>query len=169
MYEDVADQLPVAAWPSDGEEEDPDDVRKVQAQGGDGEARGNGEHLAAEGEGDNPAEDTGPSKGDSANPPPPHRGHQNQRPHSPASSTQPGPAAEVRAAPALHGSGFSSQSPLQAHSPHDIMTKPWADKFSFLESLSKDGKYRDLLQEINQMFLSHVSLFASSLTYMVEP
>jgi hypothetical protein len=48
------------------------------------------------------------------------------------------------------------------------MRKPWADKFSFLASLSKDGKYQVLLQEINQMFLSDVSLFASSFRYMVD-
>ena len=47
-------------------------------------------------------------------------------------------------------------------SPQDLMRKPWGDKFEFLVSLSKDGKYQELLQEINQMFLSDVSLFVPS-------
>jgi hypothetical protein len=46
------------------------------------------------------------ANGDGANPPPPHCG-----PHSLASSTQPGPAAEVCDSPVLCESGLSSQSP----------------------------------------------------------
>lgn len=61
-----------------------------------------------------------------------------------------------------------SQSSLQEHSPQSVMRKPWGDKFNFLASLSEDGKYQDLLQEINQAFLSDVSLFASSLRYSAK-
>lgn len=46
--------------------------------------------------------------------------------------------------------------------PKSVMQKPWGDKFNFLASLSKDGKYQDLLLEINKMFLSDVSRFALS-------
>jgi hypothetical protein len=48
--------------PSNGEEEDPDGVRKVQAQEDDGESQGDGERSTAEGEGDDTAEDPGPSR-----------------------------------------------------------------------------------------------------------
>jgi hypothetical protein len=48
------------------------------------------------------------------------------------------------------------------------MKKPWADKLKFLKSLSKDGKYQDLLREVDQMFLSNVSLFGLSPMYIIE-
>jgi hypothetical protein len=48
------------------------------------------------------------------------------------------------------------------------MRKPWGDKFNFLVSLSKDGKYQDLLSEINQAILSDVSLFASLPRYSAK-
>jgi hypothetical protein len=56
-----------------------------------------------------------------------------------------------------------SQSYLQDRSPKSVMTKPWGDKYDFLASLSKDGKYQDLLREINEVFLSDVSLFVNHL------
>ncbi|KAF8259614.1 hypothetical protein EI94DRAFT_1813057 [Lactarius quietus] len=46
-------------------------------------------------------------------------------------------------------------------SPKSIMRKTWSDKFNFLVSLSKDGKYHELLHEINQILLSDMSSFPS--------
>jgi hypothetical protein len=48
------------------------------------------------------------------------------------------------------------------------MNKPWGDKYDFLASLSKERKYQDLLQEIDQSFVSDVSLCASSPRHSVK-
>jgi hypothetical protein len=104
-----------------------------------------------------------PTRADSANPHPPPV----DQPFSLTNGPQPGPAAaEVRASPLVNPA--LSQSSLQEHSPKSVMRKPWGDKFNFLASLSKDGQYQDLLREINQVFLSDVSLFASSPRYSIK-
>ncbi|KAF8260220.1 hypothetical protein EI94DRAFT_1706471 [Lactarius quietus] len=45
----------------------------------------------------------------------------------------------------------------EERSPKSVMRKTWSDKFNFLASLSKDGKYHELLHKINQMLLSDMS------------
>ncbi|KAF8262217.1 hypothetical protein EI94DRAFT_1704942 [Lactarius quietus] len=42
-----------------------------------------------------------------------------------------------------------------------VMRKTWSNKFNFLALLSKDGKYHELLQEINQMLLSDHIIYIS--------
>ncbi|KAH9035545.1 hypothetical protein EDB85DRAFT_1889308 [Lactarius pseudohatsudake] len=154
-----------------GDEADLDGIKIVQPEEDNSESQGGGKDSAAE---DGAAEDPGPSRrpqprrrrlpgsagpnkvheeptaellmeGDFVNPPP------QQQPLSLPNRPQLSPAAKVLVAPPPDS---QSQSPLQGRSPQTVMRKPWADKFSFLESLSKDGKYQDLLLEINKMFLS---------------
>ncbi|KAH9015212.1 hypothetical protein EDB84DRAFT_1567794 [Lactarius hengduanensis] len=154
-----------------GDEADLDGIKIVQPEEDNGESQGGGKDSAAE---DGAAEDPGPSRrpqprrrrlpgsagpnkvheeptaelpmeGDFVNPP------RQQQPLSLPNRPQLSPAAKVLVAPPPDS---QSQSPLQGRSPQTVMRKPWADKFSFLESLSKDGKYQDLLLEINKMFLS---------------
>ncbi|KAH9031104.1 hypothetical protein EDB85DRAFT_2146272 [Lactarius pseudohatsudake] len=86
------------------------------------------------------------TRGDCTNPPP------HQPPHSLTNRSQPSPATKAPAAPPLSS---QSQSLPQGKSPKSVLKKPWVDKFNFLASLSKDGKYQDLLRELNQMFLSN--------------
>ncbi|KAH9170156.1 hypothetical protein EDB89DRAFT_1908025 [Lactarius sanguifluus] len=152
-----------------GDEADLDGIRNVQPEEDDDESQGDGKDSAAE---DGAAEDPGPSrhpqprhchlpgsagpnkvheertaelpmKGDLVNSPP------YQQPHSLTNHPQLSPAAKALVAPPPDS---QSQSLLQGRSPHTVMRKPWADKFNFLAS--KDGKYQDLLLEINKMFLS---------------
>jgi hypothetical protein len=57
---------------------------------------------------------------------------------------------------------------LQDNSPQTVIGKPWEAKFNFLMSLSKDGKYQDLLQQVNQMFVTDVSLHSPVLRKYIE-
>ncbi|KAI9445921.1 hypothetical protein H4582DRAFT_2069242 [Lactarius indigo] len=160
--------------PGNGEEEGLDGIRNEQPQGSDGESQGYGKDSAAEEarEGDADAEDPGPrkllcrhvsstarpnkvseestaelpTKGDRTNPPP------HQPPHSHTNSSQPG---AVTKAPAAPSPGSQTKSIPQWRSPKSVLKEPWVDKFNFLALLSKDGKYQDLLLEINKMFLSN--------------
>ncbi|KAH9015064.1 hypothetical protein EDB85DRAFT_2157000 [Lactarius pseudohatsudake] len=92
------------------------------------------------------------TRGDCTNPPP------HQPPHSLTNRSQPSPATKAPAAPPLSS---QSQSLPQGKSPKSVLKKPWVDKFNFLASLSKDGKYQDLLRELNQMFLSNQLLVSN--------
>jgi hypothetical protein len=56
---DGANPPPVDMGSDDGDKEDPDGIKKVQERGGDGESQGGDERSAAEGEGDDTAEDPG--------------------------------------------------------------------------------------------------------------
>ncbi|KAH9173118.1 hypothetical protein EDB89DRAFT_2069116 [Lactarius sanguifluus] len=162
-----------------GDEADLDGIRNVQPEEDDDESQGDGKDSAAE---DGTAEDPGPSR----RPQPrchhlpgsagPNKVHEErtaelpmkgdlvnsplyQQPHSLTNCPQLSPAAKALVAPPPDS---QSQSLLQGCSPHTVMRKPWADKFNFLASLSKDSKYQDLLLEINKMFLSDISFFLSS-------
>ncbi|KAF8260937.1 hypothetical protein EI94DRAFT_1705919 [Lactarius quietus] len=150
-------------------EEDPDGIQGAQEQGSEhdnnfqgGDKRSNNNDAQG---GGNAADDLGPSTHSLPHNclTPGHSGHNRGAKGRVELPTDDGtdPAPPLVNQPHSPNNGSQLDIAAEKRSPKSVMRKTWSDKFNFLASLSKDGKYHELLHEINQMLQSDHIIYIS--------